>query len=182
MTPPRLFALLACVALALSSLSGPAWAHPGHDSTDGAGTAASTGILSPGQQETERASQGAAGSWGARRQKLPATTALVAAALALLGAIPYRRRALALVLVLLLTAVSFEGLLHAVLHLHHVRHADSLAIGASPAQQTATALDPERPGPAPDALLVEVAERYDTPAIGVVVAANRGRAPPVVSA
>jgi hypothetical protein len=101
------------------------------------------------------------------------------AALALLASVPQRRRTLALALVLLLSMVSLEGVLHAALHLHHVRHADGLAIGASPAQQAAAGLEADHPSATPVMLLSEVVERDVTPASDVVVASSRGRAPPV---
>ena len=173
----RALLLLASIGLALSSLSTAAWAHPGHDGIGGPLPSHTTGA--PDRPEGETASHGAAGSWAQFGHKAPSAAALVAAAVALLTTILHRRRALAVALVLVLAAVSFEGTFHAVLHLHHVRHADSLAIGASPAQQTAADLDMERPGAVPDTLLVEVAERYDPPATDVVVASNRGRAPPI---
>jgi len=62
--------------------------------------------------------------------------------------------------------------------LHHVRHADSLAIGASTAQPAAS-LATEEPGAVPEIVLAEVAERYDSPASDIVFASNRGRAPPI---
>jgi hypothetical protein len=91
---------------------------------------------------------------------------------------PHRRRALALAVVLPLSIVSLEGVLHAALHLHHVRHADSLAIGASPAQPAAADPDTEKPSATPVILLGEVAERYDDPIADPVVSSSRGRAPP----
>ena len=179
MTRLRLFVHLAGVALALSSLPGSAWAHPGHDSISGGGAGALVGVEAPDLRETPRANQGTTGSLNARRQRASAATTLVAAALGLLAAIPHRRRALALALIGLLATVSLEGALHAALHLHQVRHADSLAIGASPAQQAAADLDTDGPATVPDILLVEVAERYDPPMTVVVLASNRGRAPPI---
>jgi hypothetical protein len=105
--------------------------------------------------------------------------ALLVAALALLASVPQCRRTLALALVLLLSMVSLEGVLHAALHLHHARHADSLAIGASPAQQAAAAPEAEHPSATPVMRLGEVVERHVTPAPDVVVASSRGRAPPL---
>ena len=156
MIPFRLVRLLAGVALALSVLAAPAWAHPGHDSTGGP----------------------AAG--GALGQHTPPAMALIAGALAFLAAIPRRRRALALALVLLLATVSLEGMLHAALHLHKVKHSQSLAIGASPAQQAAARPDTEDPSATPVIRLIDVAELYDAPVPDVAVASNRGRAPPLL--
>jgi len=80
--------------------------------------------------------------------------------------------------VLLLAMASLEGMLHAALHLQKIRHANSLAIGASPAQQAAAAPDTEGPTATPVVRLLEVAELYDAPVPDVVVASNRGRPPP----
>lgn len=180
MVPPRLLILLVGfgVALALSSLSGPAWAHPGHDSIGGAGAGTSAGVESPDQGETGRPIKSATGSWNGLRQQIPSATVPVALAVFFLALMPHRRGALALSLVLLFGVVSFEGVFHAVLHLHHVRHADSLAIGASTAQPAAS-LATEEPGAVPEIVLAEVAERYDSPASDIVFASNRGRAPPI---
>ena len=107
------------------------------------------------------------------------SAAFLVAALALLASVPQRRRALAVALVLLLSMVSLEGMLHAALHLHHVRHADGLAIGASPAQQTAAGPDPDHPSATPVMLLSEVVERYVAPVPDVVVAEAAVAHPPV---
>ena len=180
MVPPRLLILLAGVGLALASLSGPAWAHPGHDSIGGGGVGTSPGVESGDHRETGRPIESALGSRSGLRPQGQSAAVLVAAAVGLLALIP-RRRALALSLVLLLGVVAFEGVFHAVLHLHHVRHADSLAIG-TPTAQPAACLDTEGPGAVPEIVLAEVAERYDSPASGVVFASNRGRAPPIPAA
>ena len=158
MIPLRFVRLVAGVALVLTVLAAPAWAHPGHDSTGGpvAGDA-------PGQHT-------------------PPAVALIAGALAFLVAIPQRRRALALGLALLLAAVSLEGMLHAALHLHKVKHSQSLAIGASTAQQAATRPDTESPSATPVIRLIEIAELYDAPVPDIAVASNRGRAPPLLPA
>jgi hypothetical protein len=91
---------------------------------------------------------------------------------------PHRRRALALALVLLLSMASLEGVLHAALHLHHVRHAGSLAIGASPAQPVAADPDTEGAFATPVILLGKVVEDYDAPLPDIVVSSSLGRAPP----
>jgi hypothetical protein len=160
--------LMLGVGLAVLCLTAPAWAHPGHDSTAGAGALNGFHALD----------QGVADTWEALRRHAPASTALVVAALALLATMPHRRGALALALVLLLSMASLEGVLHATLHLHHVHHADSLAIGASPAQQAAGDPDTEGPSATPVILLSEVVERYDAPVPDIVVPCSRGRAPP----
>ena len=155
MIPLRFVRLVAGVALALSVLAAPAWAHPGHDSTGGPAAGDALG------------------------QHSPPAMALITGALAFLAAIPQRRRALALSLALLLATVSLEGLLHAALHLHNVKHSQSLAIGASPAQQAATRPDTEGPSATPVIRLIDVAKLYDAPVPDVAVASNRGRAPPL---
>jgi hypothetical protein len=160
--------LMLGVGLAVLCLTAPAWAHPGHDSTAGAG--ALDGFHAP--------DHGGADTWEALRRHAPASATLVVAALALLATMPHRRRAFALALVLLLSMVSLEGVLHATLHLHQVRHADSLAIGASPAQQAAGDPDTKGPSATPVILLSEVVERCDAPVPDTVVSCSRGRAPP----
>jgi hypothetical protein len=103
---------------------------------------------------------------------------VLAAALSLFAGSPHRRRALSLALVLLVATVSLEGMIHAALHLQKIRHAQSLAIGASPAQQAATGPDTDGPSATPFIRLIEVAQHYDAPGPDVAVASNRGRAPP----
>ena len=158
MIRPRLLVLLVGAALALASLAAPAWAHPGHESTD--------------------APLAATDSWDALGRHAPTAVGLLAAALSLLASSPHRRRALAFGLALLIATVSLEGMLHAALHLQKVRHAQTLAIGASPAQQAATGPDTDGPSATPVIRLIEITERYDAPAPDVVVASYRGRAPP----
>jgi len=167
--------LLVGAGLVALCLAAPAWAHPGHGPTPGALDL--DGFHAPDQSGPE--SEGPAESWETLHPHAPASAALVVAALALLAHIPHRRRALALALVLLLSIVSLEGLLHAALHLHHARHADSLAIGASPAPLAAAGPDPGNPSATPVILLGEVVEGYVAPVPDVVVASSRGRAPPV---
>ena len=174
MTPRRVLMLLVGLGLALLCLTPSAWAHPGHGPTDALpldGFHASQ----PSPQE----SAGPAESWQTLRRHAPASAALLVAGLALLASMPQRRRALAVALVLLLSMVSLEGVLHAALHLHHLRHADSLAIGASPAQQAATGPDPDHPSATPVMLLSDIFEHYLAPAPDVVVTSSRSRAPPV---
>jgi hypothetical protein len=171
----RVMTLWVGVGLSVLCLTAPAWAHPGHGPTPGA--LALDGFHAPDQSEPE--SEGAAKSWDTLRRHAPMSAALVVAALALLAHIPHRRRALALALVLLLSMVSLEGVLHAALHLHHARHADSLAIGASAAQLAAAGPDPDRPFATPVMLLGDVVERYVALVPDVVVASNRGRSPPL---
>jgi hypothetical protein len=158
MIRPRLLVLLVGVALAVSSLAASAWAHPGHDTTD--------------------APLAATDSWDALGRHAPTAIGLLAAALSLLASSLHRRRALALAVALLVATVSLEGVLHAALHLQKVRHAQSLSIGASPAQQSATGPDTRGPSATPVIRLMEVAKHYDAPVPEVVLASNRGRAPP----
>ena len=174
-TPRRVLTLLLGVGLAVLCLTPSAWAHPGHGPTGDALTL--DGLHASPQAGPER--EGAAESWETLRRHAPVATALLVAALTLLASVPQRRGALAVVLVLLLSMVSLEGVLHAALHLHHVRHADGLAIGASSAQQAAAAPEADHPSATPVMLLSEVVERYLAPVPDVVVAASRGRAPPV---
>ena len=176
-TRQRVMTLLVGIGLAVLCLAPPAWAHPGHGPPGVA--SASDGLHAPGRPETSPESWDVADSWEGLRRHAPASAALVVGALALLATMPHRRRVLALALIGLLGMVSLEGAVHAALHLHQVRHADNLAIGASPVQQSAADLDTEGPAAVPDTLLVEVAERYDPPATAVVLASNRGRAPPI---
>jgi hypothetical protein len=156
MIPLPIVRLAAGVALALTVLAAPAWAHPGHDSTGGPVAGDALG------------------------QHTPPAAALIAGALTFLAAIPRRRRALAWSLALLLATVSLEGMLHAALHLHKVGHSQSLAIGASAAQQAATRPDTEGPSATPVIRLIDVAELYDAPVPDIAVASNRGRAPPLL--
>jgi hypothetical protein len=172
-TSRRVLTLLVGLGLALLCLTPSARAHPGHGPTDAA--LARDGLRAAQQSPPE--SESAAESWQTLGRHAPATAALLVAALALLASVSQRRRVLAVALVLLLSMVLLEGVLHATLHLQHVRHADGLAIGASPAQQAAA--DPDHPSAAPVMLLGEIVERYVAPAPDVVVASSRSRAPPV---
>ena len=173
---PRRFMLLLGVGLAVLCLTAPAWAHPGHDSPGAA--SASDGLHASGQSATAPESRGVVDSWEALRRQAPSSAALVLGALAFLAAMPHRRRALALALVLLLSMASLEGVLHAALHLHHVRHAGSLTIGASPAQPAAADPDTEGAFATPVILLGKVVEDYDAPVPDIVVSSSLGRAPP----
>jgi hypothetical protein len=177
-TPRRALTLLLGVGLAVLVLTPPAWAHPGHGPTDSAPALDGLHAAHQSSQESESATE----SWETLRRQAPVSAAVLVAALALLASVPQRRRALAVALVLLLSMVSLEGVLHAALHLHHVRHADGLAIGASPAQQAATGPEADHPSTIPVMLLSEVVERHVTPVSDVVVAASRGRAPPLAPA
>jgi hypothetical protein len=170
---PQSLRLLLGVALAVLCLTAPAWAHPGHDSP---GAASAPNGLHAGDRSAPE--WGGAHSWETLPRHAPPSAGLVVAALYLLATMPHRRRALALAVALLLSIVSLEGVLHAALHLHHVRHADSLAIGASPAQPAAADPDTEKPSATPVILLGEVAGRYDDPIPDLVVSSGRGRAPP----
>jgi hypothetical protein len=174
MTRRRRLLVLAGVWLVVASFSSPAWAHPGHDSLAGTPARASVG----GEPPDHRAEEGTAESRDALGRHSPPPAALVLGALALLAALPDRRRVLGCVLVVLLTMVSLEGVLHAALHLHHVQHADSLAIGVSPAQQAAAGLDTEGASATPVILLSEVVKDYDAPVPNIVVSSSLGRAPP----
>jgi hypothetical protein len=167
----RLASVLVATALVVLGLVVPAWAHPGHD---GAGRAAEHVIQVADQADT-------AASWDALRRYGPATAGLLAAALSLVASMPQRRRAHAAVLLLPLLAISLEGVAHAALHLGHARHADRLAIDAS-AAVPAVELDSTAPFPAPVLALGEPVEIGDLLVQQIVVAASRGRAPPLLPA
>ena len=163
----RLLGLLAGVGLCFSSLTVPAWAHPGHD------------LASGPQAGDNREAQGVGGSSGAAGQHAPSPLALAAGALALFAALPQRRRTLALALVLFLTVVSLEGLAHAALHLQKIRHADSLAIGASTSRQVAAHPDAALRSATPEVRWIEVAALYEAPPPDIVIAPHHGRSPPL---
>ncbi|HKE11112.1 MAG TPA: hypothetical protein VKE73_06030 [Myxococcota bacterium] len=167
MIQQRLLVLLAGAGLCLSSLSVPAWAHPGHDPVSGplAGD--------------NRDAHGVAGSSGAAGRHAPSSLALAAGALALFAALPQRRRTLALAIVLFLAVVSLEGLAHAALHLQKIRHADSLAIGASASRQVAAQPDAAVRSATPEVRWIEVAARSEALAPDLAVASHHGRAPPL---
>jgi len=159
----RLGLMPVLAVLAVLCLVAPAGAHPGHDAADGFHAA------SPPND---------ASAWPPLRHHGPAAAALLVAAGSILASVPHRRRVLALTVVLLLSMVSLEGVLHAALHLHHVRHAGSLAIGASPAQLPAVGPDPEAPSASPVVLIGGIVGHADRIVASVVLASSRGRAPP----
>ena len=171
MTRLRLAGVLVATALVVVGLVLPAWAHPGHD---GAGRAADHVIQMADQADT-------VASWDALPRYGPPTAGLLAAALSLVASMRQRRRVLAAVLLLPFLAASLEGVAHAALHLGHARHADSLAIAAATALP-AVELDSTAPDPAPVLALGEPVEICDLLVRQIVVAASRGRAPPLLSA
>ena len=171
MTRLRLTLALVATALVVVGLVFPAWAHPGHDR---AGRAADHVIQVADQAPT-------VASWDALRRYGPSTAGLLAAALSLVASMRQRRRVFAAVLLLPLLAVSLEGVAHAALHLGHARHADGLVIDASAAVPAAE-LDSSAPNPAPGLALGEAVEICDTLALRIIVAANRGRGPPLLPA
>jgi len=168
----RLASALVATALVVLGLSSPAWAHPGHD---GAGHTVEPVVIQAADQAA------AVASWDALRRYGPAAAGLLTAALSLLASMRPRRRVLAAVLLLPLLAVSLEGVAHAALHLGHARHADGLVIDASAAVPAAE-LDSSAPNPAPVLALGEAVEICDTLALQIIVAANRGRGPPLLPA
>jgi len=163
--------VLVATAFVVLSLVVPAWAHPGHEGTS---RAAEHVIQAVGHA-------GTLASWDALRRYGPPAAGLLAAALSLLASMPQRRRVLAAVFLLPLLAVSLEGVAHAALHLGHARHADGLVIDASAAVPAAE-LDSSAPNPAPGLALGEAVEICDTLALRIIVAANRGRGPPLLPA
>jgi hypothetical protein len=174
MTRYRAFALLAVLVFAVSSLSAPAWAHPGHMPDEPAGSTL------PESGELGSPHAAAVTPLAAPRHRGPSAVALLAGALALLANLPDRRRTLALVVTVLLGAAVSEGAFHALLHLRHLAHSDGLVVGPSAAQQAAT--DPEGTAPATLSLpLVGKAapERRIAPQIERALASDRGRAPPI---
>ena len=171
MTRPRRASALVAMAFVVLGLVLPAWAHPGHEDV---GRAAEHVIQAADQAAT-------VASWDALRRYGPAAAGLLTAALSLLASMRPRRRELAAVLLLPLLAGSLEGVAHAALHLEHARHADSLAIDAS-AAVPAVELDSTAPDPAPILALGKTVEICDTLAPQIVVAASRGRGPPLLPA
>ncbi|HXJ80906.1 MAG TPA: hypothetical protein VMS64_19790 [Candidatus Methylomirabilis sp.] len=174
----RLLLLLVTASLAISSLASPACAHPGHDAD---GESAVGVPVRPALGEEGAGGPPPHAPRGPRHHAPPAV-ALVAGALALLANLPHRRRTLAIALALLLALTAFEGAAHAALHLRHVPHTDGLAIGVSASPQASVDLDGTVPAVSPLVPLGEVVERGVAPAVGAIVAANQGRAPPVFPA
>lgn len=174
----RLLVLLVMIGLAVACPSGPAWAHPGHELTARSAhhdVAVSTESVVPGDTDVSGPSLDARPT---AHHHVPSALALVVGAFTLLAALPNRRRTFAIVLTLLLASFAFEGAFHAALHLRHLPHADGLTIGASPTPPAS----PDPDGAAPVApvltLLAEAPEPYDAPFPDIIVAVNRGRAPP----
>ena len=171
----RALSLLAVLLLAASSLSGQAWAHPGHmptEAQDGALVAADSG-------ESGQPNSSSGSPLSAPRRRGPSAMALLGGALALLASVPNRRRTLALAFTFLLGVTASEGAFHALMHLGHLAHASNLVVGPSATQKATT--DPESASPAPISLplLGKAAPERGVPAlIEVSLAADRGRAPP----
>ena len=168
----RLASALVATALVVLGLSFPAWAHPGHD---GASHTVEPVVIQPADQAA------AVASWDALRRYGPAAAGLLTAALSLLASMRPRRRVLAAVLLLPLLAVSLEGVAHAALHLGHARHANGLAIDAS-AAVPAVELGAVASDPAPVLTLGDLVESRELLVPQVVVAASRGRGPPLLPA
>ena len=179
MTRRRVLLVLLGVGLAVSSLSESAWAHPWLPLFEGSPAATQTDLESPRHIELESPSQGSANGEVTPHHPAAPAIALVAGALALLAGIARRRRALALTLALLLGLVAFEGVFHAALHLRHLAHPDSLAIGAGATPPTLADLEVEGAAAPPLTLFGKTPERYDAPVSDVGAASSQGRAPPV---
>jgi hypothetical protein len=94
--------------------------------------------------------------------------------------LPWRRRALALGLVLALTIVVLEGVSHAVLHLGHVAHADKLLVGASPLPLAVDEPHTDARGAMALALRGPAPDGYQAPAAGCIVRSVQGRSPPAL--
>jgi len=105
----------------------------------------------------------------------------VVGGLALLAAIRDRRRTVALALTLLLSVAGVEGVAHALLHLGHRPHADTLTVGAAALPPAAAEPEPGSLGVAPLPLLGSASERYDAPATLLAVESAQGRSPPTPS-
>jgi hypothetical protein len=163
-----LLILLVAIGLAASAFPEGASAHRGHapaaESTRPPDPAAHHGPAGP--SPTEPAARHAA------------AVALAAGALALLASLPRRQRTLAFALAALLALAAGEGATHAALHLGHVPHTDSLAIGASPGLQAVADLDPVPVATPPLAVRQETLPPEVAPATGITITANHGRAPP----
>lgn len=171
----RLPIVLAVVCLAASAGPGLGWAHPG----DGAvGERARAGLASAEREHAEPTDRRVP----ATRDHAPPIAPLVISGLAMLAGLTRPRRTLALVLVALLTATAFESAAHAVLHLRHIEHANDLAKGASAAQQAATDLDSAGSTANPLAPLGKALERHVALVTETAIAANQGRAPPILPA
>lgn len=180
MTLHRAFVLRAVIVLALSSLSAPAWAHPGHTPTAESAGGEPARLESPDSFEMGSPGSASATSRSAPRHRGPSAVALLAGALVLLASLPDRRRTLGLALALLLGTAVSEGAVHALLHLKHLAHSDGLAVGHSAAQQAGADLQRAMPATISLPLLGRAApQRRPAPLTEVAVAPDRGRAPPV---
>jgi len=169
----RLLVFLAGLGVAVSAFSSIAWAHPGHEPTDGYGPVSQAHF-----QAAEPFDHRPVTSQALAHRGKPSSFALVIGALVMLASLPGRRRVIATTLALLLSACALEGVLHAALHLHHVSHGASLAIGAA-LVSAATAVGETDQDISPTlSPLGPTPERYETPASHVVFALDQGRAPP----
>ena len=175
----RALLVLLGVGLAVSSLSGSAWAHGWLPLFDESPAATQTELQSARHLERESPSQASANGQVTPHHPAAPAIVLMAGALVLLAGITRRRRTLALTLALLLGLVAFEGVFHAALHLRQIPHPDSLAIGAGATPQALADLDVEGAAAPPLTLLGKTRERYDPPVSDVGAASNQGRAPPV---
>jgi hypothetical protein len=169
-------AVSAVIALVVSALSGPAWAHPEVDSPRPSAHARAD---RPDQPEHAALPAHRAGT---PPNQGPSAIAVAAGALALLASLPNRRRTLGLALALAVSAAALEGMTHAALHVGHVGHADGLAIDASAIPPGLVDLHPEPPGRVALVRRGEVPQRPDAPVADAALAAARQRAPPASAA
>jgi len=169
----RLLIVLVALGLAVSALSEIACAHPGHGTADGS-TVASESRLQRTESPDHRSVTPRPVAHGPRSPAF----ALAIGALVLLASLPGRRRVTSVTVALLLLAAVFEGVLHAALHLHHVSHPASLAIGAAVIPAATSTEDTGQDVSPTLSLLGPAAERYETPASHVAFAPDQGRAPP----
>ena len=170
--------LLLAALLAASTLVEPVWAHPGHESVGGAAAVAAVDPSRADNGEGDALRQASRPSG----DHVPSALALVAGAVAFLASLPHRRRTIALVLCVLLALVAFEGAAHAALHLRHLPHADGLAVGPSATQQATADVASVVPTMSSLALLEATIEHDVAPVADATVAANQGRAPPILPA
>jgi len=185
----RLWCALAVMAWALAGLAETAWAHPEPMSV-GAVTVVGPAIVGPVSSSlpAERASAPRTPAADpavtprsaplAMPHHAPPAIALAVGGMALLAMIPRRRRTMALLVTGLLLALSLEGASHAILHLGHVGHADTLIVGVSPLPPAA---DEPATGSGRAVALAPIGAAPDTstpPALGCAVPSLQGRSPP----
>jgi len=175
-----LLSLLAVAALVLLALAGPSWAHNDAGSPPFSDSPEHTGIiadraLDPSSPGTT--SERPATSWPTVPTGLVAVAALAALTARAAGSRRHRR-AIGLVLVLLLTALAFEAGIHSVHHGANPRHIAACAAATVFGHLAATAVDC---APSADVILTTVAlalEHDPSVAVARSTGPDLGRAPP----